>query len=106
MGRRPDLARARPTAGIRPRSSPGVAEDDILGVAAPIWTETIATTVDLEFMVFPRLAAIAEIAWSPAPGDGAARDTEEFLARVARFGDLLDAMDVAYHRVPEVAWTE
>ena len=33
---------------------PNVAEDDILGIAAPIWTETIATTVDLEFMVFPR----------------------------------------------------
>ncbi len=84
----------------------GVAEDEILGIAAPIWTETIATTVDLEFMVFPRLAAIAEIAWSPAPGDGATRDTEEFFGRVARFGELLDAMEVTYHRVPEVAWTE
>lgn len=85
---------------------PGVSEDEILGVAAPIWTETIATTVDLEFMAFPRLAAIAEIAWSPAPAGGGARDTEEFFGRVGRFGTLLDAIGVAYHRVPEVAWPE
>ena len=83
-----------------------LAEDEILGIAAPIWTETISTTVDLEFMVFPRLAAVAEIAWSPAPDDGASRDDEEFFGRIARFGALLDAMDVAYHRVPEVAWAE
>ena len=57
-------------------------------------------------MVFPRLAAIAEIAWSPSPDDGASRDDEEFFGRIARFGALLDAMDVVYHRVPEVAWTE
>ena len=59
---------------------------------------------EVEFMVFPRLAAIAEIAWSPAPADGASRDDEEFFGRIARFGALLDAMDVTYHRVPEVGW--
>ena len=85
---------------------PGVGEEEILGLEAPVWTETLATMREVEFMVFPRLAAIAEIAWSRAPDDGAPRDNEEFFGRIARFGALLDAMDVAYHRVPEVAWTE
>ena len=83
---------------------PGVGEDEILGLEAPVWTETLVTMPEVEFMVFPRLAAIAEIAWSPAPDDGSARDSEEFFGRIARFGALLDAMDVTYHRVPEVGW--
>ena len=44
---------------------PKVPETAILGVEAPIWSETLATMDDLEFMAFPRLAAVAEVAWSP-----------------------------------------
>ena len=33
---------------------PGVDERDILGVEAPIWTETLASISDVEFMAFPR----------------------------------------------------
>ncbi|MES1170042.1 MAG: family 20 glycosylhydrolase, partial [Leifsonia sp.] len=51
------------------RIVPGLTEAHILGVEAPLWTETIVTVADIEEMVFPRLAAVAEIAWSPAPAD-------------------------------------
>ena len=34
---------------------PGVDERDILGVEAPIWTETLASISDVEFMAFPRI---------------------------------------------------
>ena len=44
---------------------PTVQESAILGVETPIWSETIATMGDLEFLAFPRLAAVAEVAWSP-----------------------------------------
>ena len=44
---------------------PGVPETAILGVEAPIWSETLATMDDLEYMAFPRLAGVAEVAWSP-----------------------------------------
>src|SRR4029450_5999549 len=50
--------------------APGVPEAAILGVEAPIWTETIATIADLEMMAFPRLAAVAEIGWSRADRRG------------------------------------
>lgn len=59
----------------------GIAEDDILGVEAALWTETIATEADIEAMVFPRVAAAAEIAWSPAAGDE--RTFRAFRARLA-----------------------
>ena len=45
-----------------------VAEDDILGVEAPIWSETLETMQDVEQMAFPRLLSIAEIGWSPMAG--------------------------------------
>lgn len=85
---------------------PGLAESDILGVEAPVWTETIATAPDLEFMVFPRITAIAEIAWSPAPTGGAARDEASFHARLASLGTHLDALGVAYRKVGGVPWIE
>ena len=44
----------------------GVGETAVLGVEAPLWTETIRTSADIEYMAFPRLPAIAELGWSPA----------------------------------------
>ncbi len=36
----------------------------IIGVQAQLWTEYIATPEKAEYMLFPRLAAMAEVAWS------------------------------------------
>src|SRR5699024_10976249 len=52
----------------------------IAGVEAPLWSETIRGVRQAEFMIFPRLYAIAELGWSPAQ----TRDLESFTARVAR----------------------
>lgn len=38
----------------------------ILGVQANIWTEHIRTEERVEYMTFPRAAALAEVAWSPS----------------------------------------
>ncbi|WP_448005684.1 family 20 glycosylhydrolase [Agromyces bauzanensis] len=81
---------------------PGVGEGDLLGVEAPVWTETLGSISEVEFMVFPRIAAIAEIAWSPA----GPRDVEGFFGRVAALGRHLDALGVAYYPVRGVPWVE
>ena len=65
-----------------------------------MWTETIVTMADLESMAFPRIAAIAEIAWSPR----GQRDFAEFAPRLAAFGAHLDALGIAYERVPNMSW--
>ncbi len=67
----------------------------ILGVEGAVWTEHIRTEPRVEFMTFPRAAAIAELGWS-APGA-----TQDFLARMpaetARLRDLgVGAADSAY----------
>lgn len=44
---------------------PGVPASSVLGVEAALWTETIVTPADIDYMAFPRLPAIAELGWSP-----------------------------------------
>lgn len=51
----------------------------ILGIEGCVWTEFIATERYLEFMTFPRLLALAEMAWRPK----GARDYKEFEDRLA-----------------------
>ncbi|MFF1574449.1 beta-N-acetylhexosaminidase [Leifsonia sp. NPDC058292] len=92
------------------RIVPGLGDAHTLGVEAPVWTETIATIEEVERMVFPRLAAVAEIGWSPAPADTeeivAARDFDEFAPRLAALGEHWAAAGTDFRRVPEVPWRE
>lgn len=78
----------------------GVAENALLGVEAALWSETLESMADIEFMVFPRLPGIAEIGWSPAAG----REWEEYRARLAAHAPHLDAMGVNYYRSEQVPW--
>lgn len=92
------------------RIVPGLGDAHILGVEAALWTETVPTIEDVERMVFPRLAAVAEIGWSPAPADTepveAARDLDDFAERVAELAEHWDAAGTRYRRVPEVPWRQ
>jgi hexosaminidase len=51
----------------------------VLGLQANIWTEHIRTEERVEWMAFPRAAAVAEVAWSPK----ARRQWPDFLTRLA-----------------------
>jgi hexosaminidase len=78
----------------------GVAEGNVLGVEAPLWSETLQTIADIEFMAFPRLLGCAEIGWSPAAG----RHWGEYKVRLGAHGPRLAAMGVNFHRSPRVPW--
>ena len=78
----------------------GVSESDILGVEAPLWSETLRTMRDIEYMAFPRLPGIAEIGWSPAAG----RSWDEYRLRLAAQGQRMETMSVNFYRAPEVPW--
>ena len=72
----------------------------ILGVEAPLWSETIATMRDAEFLAMPRLAVIAELGWSPARP----RDWESFRARLGAQAPRWSAMGINFYRAPEITW--
>ncbi len=78
----------------------GVAEDDVLGVESLLWTETVETMDDIEYMTFPRLAGHAEIGWSPATG----RSWEEYRGRLGAHGARWAAMGVNFYRSGQVEW--
>jgi hexosaminidase len=76
--------------------------ESILGVEAPLWTETVATEDELEFLAFPRLPAAAEIGWSPLAG----KSWEEFRERLATHGPRWSALGINFYRSPQVPWRE
>jgi hexosaminidase len=78
----------------------GLTAADVVGLEAPLWTETVATRADVDLLAFPRLAGHAEIAWSPREG----RSWDEYAVRLAHHGERLDALGVGYYRSSEVAW--
>ncbi|MCW2916532.1 MAG: Beta-N-acetylhexosaminidase [Actinomycetia bacterium] len=78
----------------------GVTETDVLGVEAPLWTETIVTDADIDAMAFPRLAAIAEIGWSPQQS----RSWADFRLRLAAQGPRWTVKSVGFYRSPQVPW--
>jgi hexosaminidase len=78
----------------------GVTENMILGVEAPLWTETIRTAADLEYMVFPRLLGCAEIGWTPQVD----RRWDEYKLRLGAQGPRLTALGVMFYRSAQVPW--
>ncbi|MGV4923490.1 beta-N-acetylhexosaminidase [Streptomyces sp. BHT-5-2] len=67
----------------------------ILGTQANAWTEVMDSPQRLDYQVFPRLAAFAEVAWSRLPAPSA-RDYQDFTRRMADHYARLDALGVDY----------
>ncbi|MEM1115440.1 MAG: beta-N-acetylhexosaminidase [Bacteroidota bacterium] len=78
----------------------GVPEAAILGVEAPLWSETLDTIRDIEFMAFPRLAGVAEIGWSRLED----RDGESYRRRLGAHGRRWVALGVNFYRSPDIPW--
>ncbi|SCG63669.1 hexosaminidase [Micromonospora halophytica] len=78
----------------------GVPAEAVLGVEAPLWTESVTTLAEVEFMLFPRLPALAELAWSPR----ATHDWAGFRDRLAGHGPRWSTAGITFHRSPEVPW--
>jgi hexosaminidase len=79
----------------------GVPERSVLGVEAPLWSETLRSLDDIEFMAFPRLAAIAELGWSPK----AALGWTGFRSRLGAYGPRWTLQGVNFYRSTQVVWS-
>jgi hexosaminidase len=84
----------------------GVTDKNVMGVEGDIWGETVVNLSNVDYMVFPRLLAIAEVAWSPDAARSAASPAySDFLTRLAAQGDRLMAAQVNFYPSAEVPWT-
>ncbi|RRA99903.1 glycoside hydrolase family 20 protein [Larkinella rosea] len=66
----------------------------ILGVQGNVWTEYIPTTQHVEYMVFPRASALAEIGWIPQ----GPRNFEDFAVRLKEHLKRLSYLNVNYSK--------
>ena len=64
----------------------------VLGTQGQIWTEYQRNPKNVEFMVFPRLVALAEVAWTPA----GLKNYGDFTARLTKHFARLAVLDVNY----------
>ncbi|MFI1353239.1 beta-N-acetylhexosaminidase [Streptomyces sp. NPDC020898] len=79
---------------------PGAPSSAIRGVEAPLWSETIVTSADIEYMAFPRLPGVAELGWSSA----STHDWEDYRVRLAAQAERWEALGIGYFRAPHVPW--
>jgi len=80
----------------------GVGRENILGIEAPLWTETITNMEEMEYMIFPRLPGYAEIGWTKA----ADRNWDEYRIRLGAHAERFNARKVNFYRSPLVEWKE
>lgn len=71
---------------------PDSVADKYLGVQANFWSEYVDTPDFLEYLMMPRLAAVAEAAWTPQEK----RDYSDFKERVINLSKLYDKMGWNY----------
>jgi hexosaminidase len=77
-----------------------VNESDILGVEAPMWSETVRNIAAVQYLAVPRLQAIAEVGWTPQ----SVRNWESFRERIAAHAPRWLFLGVNYYRSPQIAW--
>ena len=78
----------------------GLTRENIIGVEAPLWTETVENMEHIEYLVFPRLIGLAEIGWSSPES----RDFNEYRLRLGKYGQRLTNQGINFYASPLVEW--
>ncbi len=66
----------------------------VLGAQAQLWTEYISRPDHAEYMLFPRVCALAEVVWT----GGEKKDYRDFLGRLPGMLERLDVLNVNYRK--------
>jgi hexosaminidase len=78
----------------------GVPEESVVGVEAALWSETVQNITGAEYLMMPRLPALAEVGWSAS----SVRDWESFRRRIAAHSARWRLLGVNYYPSPQVDW--
>ncbi len=79
---------------------PGINRENIVGIEAPLWSETVSTGSEAEYLIFPRLLGYAEIGWTP----GELRNWDDYRDRLATHGERMKAMNINFYPSGKVNW--
>ena len=75
-------------------------KETVMGVEAPLWSETISNMAELEYLAFPRAIGYGELGWTIQEN----RNWEDYERRLAAQVPLLESMNVQFYRSPRVNW--
>jgi hexosaminidase len=75
-----------------PANLPPALQYHILGLQANVWTEYMPNFNHVEYMIFPRISALSEVAWSPADK----HDWNDFLRRLTVQEQRFDELGINY----------
>jgi len=73
--------------------------DNIIGIEAALWGETIKSMSDAQYMMFPRLLSLAEVAWSPQEK----RSWSDFSKRLTQQLDSFEQQGINYRPLAKEA---
>ena len=79
----------------------GIYRENILGIEAPLWSETVIKIEDIEYMAFPRLPGHAEVGWSASD----VRNWGEYKIRLGKHAERFDALGINYYKSKLVPWS-
>lgn len=74
----------------------------ILGFEAPLWSETISNSAELEYLAFPRAVGYAELGWTPEEN----RNWEDYKVRLAAQQPFMERNNVNFYRTKLIDWKE
>lgn len=72
----------------------------VTGIEAPVWSELITSETALDNRIWPRLAAVAEIAWSKQSD----RQYNQFTQRLSSLKPMFDKWGVSYYKEAQLGW--
>jgi hexosaminidase len=89
-----------------PGSFAGVPDTSVLGVEGALFGETIPTLADAEYLLLPRLMAIAELGWSPKSARTGVTSPafQDFANRVASQGARLQTAGLNFFATTQIPW--
>lgn len=80
--------------------SAGLADSVIAGIEAPLWSETVQNLNAAQYLLVPRLPALAEVGWSAQ----AQRTWEGFRTRIAAHAPRWRLLGINFYASPQVDW--
>jgi len=80
----------------------GLSDSSVLGVEAPLWTETVKNLTAAQYLLVPRLPALAEVGWTTQ----AQRNWDDFRLRLAAHAPRWRLLGINYYASPQVEWEQ
>lgn len=77
-----------------------ITQANAIGVEGAVWTEQVEGAAELDNRLWPRMIAVAEVAWTQQ----AQRNLADFIKRIGYHGQRLEDMGCQYYVTPTVNW--